>query len=340
MSEQALEAQGGRRRDSPGVSHRSRLQAGSIAELQRSRLVKAAVAVASERGYEGMFVTAVVARAGVSRKTFYELFESRDDCFLAVLEEALAQMAGVARPAYEQEGGWSERLRAALLAVVEFLEREHDMGAFALSYLVGYGPRSPELRAHVLGLLRQVVEEGHSQAALRQKLSPLTAEVVVGGVLAVIYARLQKSPQRLVALVNPLMWMIVLPYLGSSAASRELTRTTPKRAVTPTTPASDPLRGLDMRLTYRTGRALAAIAEEPGRSNVEISARVEVTDQGQISKLLARLAHLGLIENTGAGQAKGAANAWRLTPRGSEVESAIRRQFAVGGHRGGGDDDA
>jgi DNA-binding MarR family transcriptional regulator len=241
-------------------------------------------------------------------------------------------MAGVAGPAYEQEGGWSERLRATLLAAVEFLEREHDMGAFALSYLVGYGPRSPELRTRVLGLLRRVVEEGHSQAASRQKLSPLTAEFVVGGVLAVTHARLQKSPQRLGALVNPLMSMIVLPYLGPAAAARELTRTMPKRGATPAAPASDPLQGLDMRLTYRTGRALAAIAEEPGRSNVEIAARVEVTDQGQISKLLARLARLGLIENNGAGQIKGAANAWHLTPKGNEVDAAIRREFAVGRH--------
>ncbi|HTC73774.1 MAG TPA: TetR/AcrR family transcriptional regulator [Solirubrobacteraceae bacterium] len=320
------------RRDSPGVSRRPRLQAGSIAELQRSRLVKAAVAVASEHGYEGMSATAVIARAGVSRKTFYELFASREDCFLAVIEESLAEMAAVARPAYEQESSWSVRLRAALLALLEFLEGERDMGALALAYLVGYGPRSSELRARALGFLQRVVAEGNSQAKAGHESSPLTAELVVGGVLAAVHTRLQSSPQRLRRLVNSLMWMIVLPYLGPAAARRQLTRTTPKRAATPATPASDPLRGLEMRLTYRTGRALAAVAEEPGRSNVEIAARVEVTDQGQISKLLARLARLGLIENTGAGQAKGTANAWHLTPKGSEVESAIRRQFAVGGH--------
>ncbi len=332
MSSRIGEPHNGRRRDSPGVPQRARAQAGSIAALQRARIVKAAVAEASERGYERMSATAVVARAGVSRKTFYELFASRDDCFLAVVEESFAEMAAVARPAYEQEGSWSVRLRAALLALLEFLEGERDMGALALSYLVGYGPRNPELRARELGLLQRVVAEGSSQAKPGHEPSPLTAELVVGGVLAAVHTRLQSSAQCLRALVNPLMWMIVLPYLGPAAARRELTRTVPKRAATPAAPASDPLRGLDMRLTYRTGRALAAIAGEPGRSNAEIAARVEVTDQGQISKLLARLARLGLIENTGAGQAKGAANAWHLTPRGSEVESAIRRQFAVGGN--------
>jgi DNA-binding MarR family transcriptional regulator len=137
------------------------------------------------------------------------------------------------------------------------------------------------------------------------------------------------------------MWMIVLPYLGPTAAAKELTRTAPTRAAAPSTPRrSDPLRDLDMRLTYRTGRVLAVIAEEPGCSNVEIGARVEVKDQGQISKLLSRLARRGLIVNTGMGQARGAANAWHLTTRGHEVDSAIRRKFAVGMHLQRGDSGA
>ena len=47
-----------------------------------------------------------------------------------------------------------------------------------------------------------------------------------------------------------------------------------------------------------------------------IAARV--SDQGQISKLLARLEGLGLLENTG-GHTQGVPNAWRLTPRGEEI---------------------
>jgi AcrR family transcriptional regulator len=92
-----------------------------LAEFQRSRLLRAAVEVASERGYEGMSVAAIVARARVSRKTFYELFQSRDDCFLAVLEDTFGHMARVAVPAYEGERRPSRRLRAALAALLEHL---------------------------------------------------------------------------------------------------------------------------------------------------------------------------------------------------------------------------
>jgi AcrR family transcriptional regulator len=310
---------------------RARGGARRATELQRKRLLHAVVAVASEGGYEGVSVTAVVARAGVSRKTFYELFEGRDDCFLAAVEDSVAHMVAAVAPAYEERGSWSERLRAGLVALLAFLERERETGALALSYMVGYGPSSPELRARVLGRLRSVVEAGRSRARSHDELSPLAAELVVAGVLAVIHARLQTGPRRMSALVNPLMWMIVLPHRGPAAAARELTRAAPERA-TPAMLESDPLRDLHTRVTYRTAKVLEVIAVVPAASNAEIGASAGVTDQGQISKLLARLSRLGLIENTGVGRPGGGANAWHLTPTGRELESAIRGESDTARH--------
>ena len=83
-----------------------------------------------------------------------------------------------------------------------------------------------------------------------------------------------------------------------------------------------------MRLTYRTVRVLVAIAAHADASNRKVAEAAGVQDQGQISKLLARLEHLGLIQNTGSGQSHGAPNAWRLTDRGCEVELTIRQQTA------------
>jgi DNA-binding MarR family transcriptional regulator len=79
------------------------------------------------------------------------------------------------------------------------------------------------------------------------------------------------------------------------------------------------LQELGIRPTYRTLRVLTAIAEHPGSSNREVADSAGVLDEGQISKLLKRLESLGLIENTGEGQAEGKANAWRLTAEGEEV---------------------
>jgi len=124
------------------------------------------------------------------------------------------------------------------------------------------------------------------------------------------------------------MSMIVLPYIGARAAGRELgrpaTEIAHERRPRTRTVSRDPLDGLKMRLTYRTVRVLMVIAEHSGASNREIAAGSGVVDQGQISKLLTRLARLELVENRGGGQEKGAANAWFLTPRGVQVERATR----------------
>lgn len=167
------------------------------------------------------------------------------------------------------------------------------------------------------------------------KQASLTDEGVVGAVFSVIHARLlgQRAPTgrgasngrssagALSGLVNPLMSMIVMPYLGQGAARRELERPAPTvRKTQP--PRTNPLRELDMRLTYRTVRVLATIAEHPGASNRQIGEQAGVHDQGQISKLLNRLHKLGLVHNTaGEGHhAKGAPNEWTLTTKGQDIQ--------------------
>ena len=62
---------------------------------------------------------------------------------------------------------------------------------------------------------------------------------------------------------------------------------------------SDPFKDAGMRLTYRTVRVLMAIAQHPDGSNRVIGETADITDQGQISKLLGRLERIGLAANTG-----------------------------------------
>jgi AcrR family transcriptional regulator len=300
-----------------------------LRQFQRSRLLAAALQEVSQRGFAQASASQIIARAGVSRTTFYQLFDSREECLAALFEEAVTQLARAAVPAYASEGSWAQRLRRALQALLAFLESERDLGAFALACLVGEGSIDPPARARVLECLRGAVENGRRDPGPRGEPWSLTAELVVAGVLAVVHARLRARSPRLGDLLNPLMWTIVLPYLGPAAAGRELHRPPPRPALARPRPARGALEGLDMRVTYRTAMVLQAVAEHPGASNTAIAERALVSDQGQISKLLTRLAGLGLVENTGA-HSVGAANAWRLTPRGSDVVAELTRRFATG----------
>jgi DNA-binding MarR family transcriptional regulator len=85
-----------------------------------------------------------------------------------------------------------------------------------------------------------------------------------------------------------------------------------------------------MRITYRTMRVLSVIAATPGSSNRQVATAADITDQGQVSKLLQRLERLGLIVNMWAGQERGMANQWRLTPVGKEIARATGSSWEAG----------
>ena len=332
----------------PGIGNNGVSAAGRarVAEIQRARIVSAMVEIASEQSFGHATVARVVARAGVSRRTFYELFDDREDCFLAGFDDGIAQASRYVLDAYDPKAGWAERLRTALTSSLSFLDVERDVGQLLVVGSLGAGAAALERRRRVLAQMITAVDEGRTLAKTGAEPPPLTAEGIVGGALSVIHARMiacmpvpfRVSPAMggprtgdgahpLIELVNPLMSMIVLPYLGPAAARKELTRRVPKPRPRVEWAGEDPLRDLGMRLTYRTVRVLMSVAALGGRgsypSNREIGESAGIADQGQISKLLGRLDRLGLVHNNGLAPGKGAPNAWALTAKGLAVERAM-----------------
>ncbi len=323
---------------------RDDLGAARMVEIQRARMLSAMVEECAEHGPAGVTVAGVVQRAGVSRRTFYEIFSDSEDCLLGALEDGLRRASGRVLPTYRSNTRWLERTRASLAALLEFLDDEPVMGRLLLVGSLGAGPKALERRQHVLAGIIAAVDEGRreskagkqSSSSSSRSSSPssssLTAEGVVGGVLSILHARLsQQSPGELLELTGPLMSMIVLPYLGSPAARRELERPAPERQEVSPPTVSDPLRDLALRLTYRTVRALVSVAEKPGSSNREIGEAAGISDQGQMSKLLWRLERFGLLQNTGLGPGTGAPNMWTLTQRGQAIHQAIATQGTTAG---------
>ncbi len=311
---------------------------GRVDEIQRVRILTAITELVRERGAGAASVAHIVERSGVSRRTFYELFDDREACFMAAFDRAIESAAQATIPAHAAGATWLESVRGALAALLGFLDAEPLLGYLCLVGSLSAGPRALARRADVTAALVEAVHRGRRESSARRRPDRLVAEGVVGAVLAILGGRVQADEAqqpRLSALLNPLMGMIVLPYLGPAAAERELGRATPRGRAQPRAPR-DHLRGLDMRLTYRTVRVLLAIAEETegeaasgrragcGPNNREVADAAGVTDQGQISKLLARLHNLGLIENSGGDLAKGEPNAWHLTARGRGIVGTLR----------------
>src|SRR3979490_1307417 len=93
-----------------------------MSEIQRSRLLAAAIEIVAEVGYPRASVAQLVARAGVSRKTFYEIFSDREDCFLAAFDHVVSEARMMARGAYERASGWQDGVRSALATLLALLD--------------------------------------------------------------------------------------------------------------------------------------------------------------------------------------------------------------------------
>lgn len=322
-------------------------------------MLSAAAQVAYDVGTAKVSVTAVVERSGVSRRTFYEIFRDQEDCMLAVFEEALARAAERVLPAWRRHADdWCEAIRGGLAAFLEFLEDEPLLGSFLLVDSLGAGGGVLRRRAEVVELLVDAVDGGRALARNPDRVSRVNAEGLVGAVLAILYTRIAHDavggeigrdavvglataprarpsarraldPSAMTGLLGQLMGILALPYLGPAAAAKQSAlQVAPKSIAKPTALAADAATGLPIRLTYRTVTVLRAIAEL-GATNAEVSnsqvaEAAGVSDPGQISKLLARLARAGLIENVGGNRARGEANAWRLTSKGAALEQTLR----------------
>jgi DNA-binding MarR family transcriptional regulator len=252
---------------------------------------------------------------------------------LAAFDEAVLLASERVVEAYETGGGWRGRIRASLAALLQFLDDQPAMGRLLVVEILGAGPGGLERRARVFAQIVWAIDQGRTEVKPGKLLPPLTAEGVVGAVFSVIHTRMGslslsqgREGDSLLQLTGPLMNMIVLPYLGAPAARKELERPVPHRDTSSPRAVDDPLRDLEMRLTYRTVRVLMAIAAHPRASNRQVAAAADVSDQGQMSKLLARMQHLGLIENSGTASARGEPNAWTLTQIGHRVEQTIHEQ--------------
>jgi AcrR family transcriptional regulator/DNA-binding MarR family transcriptional regulator len=314
-------------RASASVSHRQ------IAEIQRARLLSAAVWAVDELGYSHATVTDITGRARVSRRTFYELFANREECLLAVLEDMVGQVRGEIHAAVEDGASWRERVRLGLWAMLSLLDREPALARVCFVQATRGEAAALGRREELLGALTAVVDEGRWERTRAAECVDLTAEGLVGAGFAIVHARLLRGERKPLAdLLGELMSMIVLPYLGPAAARREQARSAPtRRPSVARGPAGgargatrDPLEGVRMRMTYRTARVLEGIAEHPGVSNRTVANYAGITDQGQISKLLTRLERLGLLVNSGDGHSKGEPNAWALTVKGQQVAQSIR----------------
>ena len=205
---------------------RHRLPPEVIAGSQRERLLDAAVRVAAEKGYGTMTLTDLTREAGVSRSTFYELFEDKQDCFLAAYDRGAGALVRRLTAAFEAEEGWPRRVRAGLGVLLEALAEDPDVARMALVDFGAAGPAAQRRQRAVLQRLTPLFDEGRDYAPGGRNLPANTSRMAIGAVAGLIGDALaEERAEDLPNLLSDVLFATLMPYIGPAAAAREVGET-------------------------------------------------------------------------------------------------------------------
>jgi AcrR family transcriptional regulator len=306
-------------------------------EIRRKRILDAVVDVVCERGAAGASVEMVLARAKVSSRTFYELFDGLEDCLVAVLYESLEHVSALALRALAAEESWRDGVRYALAAILAFFDAEPALARVCVVEALAGGPFVLEHRERIAGAFRLPVQERIEREV--GAVSPLAAEGVLASVLGIVHTHIVTgAPGPLVGLLGPLMGLATAPYLDGWEVQREVELGAQlARAMLAERAVSAPVAGSggdellvwsavhDPR-AYRVRLCLLHVAANPGASNRDVANGIGVSHQGQVSSLLARLAGMGLLVKRQGGP--GYPNEWSLTAAGELVVAALEQNHS------------
>jgi AcrR family transcriptional regulator len=201
-----------------------------VREVQRARMLEAMVEAVAEKGYVRVAVADVIERAGVSRKTFYEQFANKEECFLAAYDAGVDRLLAaiddaVAAPAPD----W---LAAARRAVEVYLETMAASPAFARAVLIevlGAGAEALERRDVVQERFAAQLAAIHRRARADipeiPELPPHTFRAAVGAVNELVTAHvLEHEAETLLELTDAIVDVHLALLVGRELAARIATQ--------------------------------------------------------------------------------------------------------------------
>jgi AcrR family transcriptional regulator len=194
-----------------------------VAHNQRERLIAGLAEAVAENGYAGTTIAHITRHAAVSRRTFYEHFSSKDECFVAAYDTVMAELRQRVDQAFNQEEDWPQAVRAGIAAMLEFLTAEPHLARLSMVEALVAGPVVIErYDAAIQGLVPYFAagRDGRSAEVLAG-LSPSTEEALVGGMVSLISRRIfAERTEELESLLPDLVEFALTPYLGSSEAAK------------------------------------------------------------------------------------------------------------------------
>jgi AcrR family transcriptional regulator len=136
--------------------------------VQRRRLFEAAASVFARVGYAEASAEAISREAGMSKATFYEHFANKEECLLALFDEAATEiMRGMAGAVTEDDLSYEQRIRANVGSFLEILTQYPTTAQTLLVEILGAGPRAAERRDAILDLFAEGLLRDNARMAER-----------------------------------------------------------------------------------------------------------------------------------------------------------------------------
>jgi AcrR family transcriptional regulator len=192
-----------------------------VEQSQRERLLSAVVRVTAAKGYQETTVADVLEAAGVGRESFYELFDDKQDCFLAAYSVLIDDLEAKVTKAYRQPGPWPERARRGLAALLEWFAADPNVAQVTMVEMAAVGPTSQKIFRTNFQRFINVLDEGREHTEAPAGL-PNISSIAVGAVFARIYEEIVLGrAAELPSLLPRFTFQLLLPFLGEEAAREE-----------------------------------------------------------------------------------------------------------------------
>ncbi len=194
-----------------------------VTQNQRDRITAGIIAAVAEAGYHEATVSQIAAAAGLSRRTFYGYYKSKEECFFATYEMIAAHLEAEMREAGGSERGWPRRVAAQLAALLDAYAANPDLASFTLVVPPGAGGEIAEAYGAFLERLLALVTEGMPKGA--RTPSETARYALAGGLAGLIVAKVGAGEgEKLGALAPDLVELVLTPYVGRERAIKEARR--------------------------------------------------------------------------------------------------------------------
>jgi len=192
-----------------------------VAQHQRARIIEALAAEIEDKGYRAVTVADIVRRAGVARNTFYDHFSSKEDCFLAASEYAVAEALRRVQEAAAGIEDWPAQVNAGLAAFLGYVAEQPALARTCIVEALAAGPAAAERHELSIQAFVPFFRAGRELSPTGDELPETLEETIVGGIFWIVHQRIVTGKVGgIEELLPELVEFTLTPYMGAPAAKQ------------------------------------------------------------------------------------------------------------------------